>query len=199
MHLVIRRYQIDPGALEEAVQLAEQGFVPIIKGAPGFVSYTLGTTDDGRLITVSTFQDRAGADQSVQLARQWIGQNLSTLLPDPPEILGGEVLVREDVPAEQPRHFAMRRYRTSPGAAQEIGRRVQAGFVPIMKGLPGFARYVAVDLGNDEVVSFSAFRDRASAVESSGQAADWVRTSLMDLLAGPPEVASGTMRVFATA
>lgn len=199
VYLVIRRYQIDASAVEEIIQRAEQGFVPMIKGVPGFVSYTLGTTDDGRLITVSTFQDRVGADQSVQLARQWVAQNLASLVPDPPEILGGEVLVREDSPAEQPRYFAMRRYRTAPGAAQEIGSRAQAEFVPILKGLPGFARYVAVDLGNDDVVSFSGFRDREAAMESSGQAADWVRKSLMDLLAGPPEITNGTMRVFATA
>ena len=93
----------------------------------------------------------------------------------------------------------MRRYRTAPGSAQEIGRRVQAEFVPILRALPGFARYAAVDLGGDEVVSLSGFRDRETAQESSGKAADWVRQRVLDLLVGPPEVTSGSMRVFASA
>ena len=199
MYLVIRRYQNDAGAVEEAARRAEDGFVPIVKGAPGFVSYSLGTTDDGRLITVSIFQDRAGADQSVQLARQWIGENLAALLPTPPEVIGGEVLARAVSPTELPRHFAMRCYRATPGAAAEIGRRAQAEFVPILQGVDGFARYVAADLGNDDLVSLSAFRDRAAAEESTRRAADWARQRLADLVAGPPEVTMGAMRVFAVA
>lgn len=99
MYAAIRRYQGDPGSVDEVVQRANEGFVPIIKEAPGFVAYYLVDGGGGTVTTVSVFEDQAGAEESNRLAADWIGQNLASLLPNPPEITAGEVGVHAAGPS----------------------------------------------------------------------------------------------------
>jgi hypothetical protein len=45
----------------------------LIRSVNGFVSYSHVRTQDG-VFSVSAFQDKAGADESVRVARDWIRQ-----------------------------------------------------------------------------------------------------------------------------
>ena len=91
MYMAVRKYQAAPGAAEEALRRVEEGFVPIISQAPGFVAYYAVNAGGDIVFSVSVFQDQAAADESNRMAANWAKQHLAPLLPNPPEISAGEV------------------------------------------------------------------------------------------------------------
>ena len=95
MHAVVRIYQVDPGSVDEFKQLVNETFLPIIKEAPGFQAYYSLDTGDGRITSVSVFDDRAGAEESTSMAADNIRKNMASVAPIPPEILQGEVFATE--------------------------------------------------------------------------------------------------------
>jgi quinol monooxygenase YgiN len=95
MHVAIRRYRLDPTSVDEVMRQVNEGFIPLIKDADGFLAYYALNAGAGEIATVSVFEDQAGAEQSVRMAADWVRQNLAALLPDPPEITAGEVEAHE--------------------------------------------------------------------------------------------------------
>ncbi|KJY41104.1 MULTISPECIES: hypothetical protein [unclassified Streptomyces] len=87
-------------------------------------------------------------------------------------------------------YAVIRRYEgvTDPG---EAGRRVDEGFVTLLRRVPGFVAYYWVDAGDGVMVSTSIFEDRSGAEESVRQAADFVRDNLASLLPNRPQVTAG--------
>jgi heme-degrading monooxygenase HmoA len=96
-------------------------------------------------------------------------------------------------------YASIRRYRTKPGAAKEVLRRVEEEFAGIVAEASGFVAYYALAAGPDVVASVSVFEDRAGAEESNGRAAAWVDRSIAPLVAGPPEITAGEVEVVRTA
>jgi hypothetical protein len=95
-------------------------------------------------------------------------------------------------------YASIRKYRhvRSP---EQIAHRVEKGFVPILKGLPGFKTYYLI-VGGDELTTVSLFNDQRSALASIARAAAWVKENLPDLHQGsPPEVSAGEVRIVAAA
>jgi heme-degrading monooxygenase HmoA len=90
MHATVRKY---PGPAEFGEELVKRqdDVRRILEGIAGFQAYYLLRTDEGGVLTVSVFDDRAGADESVRRAAEWIRANLSDLDVSPPEITTGEV------------------------------------------------------------------------------------------------------------
>ena len=95
MHVAIRRYQLDPASVDEVMRQVNEGFIPIIKEAQGFLAYYALNAGAGEIATVSVFEDQAGAEESIRMAADWIRQNLAALVPNPPEITAGEVEAHE--------------------------------------------------------------------------------------------------------
>ncbi len=93
MHAVVRNYS-GSGAKELFDMLEERkGEVEsIIRSVTGLVSYTLIRTDDGG-VTVTVCQDKAGTDESMQVARNWIQENASGLGTSPPAVSEGTALL----------------------------------------------------------------------------------------------------------
>jgi hypothetical protein len=96
-------------------------------------------------------------------------------------------------------YASIRKYKTNPGAVDELSRRVEQGFVPLVSRAPGFVAYYVVDAGNDVVASVSIFQNQAGAEESNRLAATWVRDNIASLFSGPPEITAGEVRVQKTA
>jgi hypothetical protein len=94
MFAAIRYYRTDPGSIESVVRRIKEGFVPVIRETPGFVTYLIMTPRQGEIVAVGVFEERGGAQESNEKAEKWVRQNLSELLPDP-EFAGGEVVVYE--------------------------------------------------------------------------------------------------------
>ncbi|MFD9367729.1 hypothetical protein ACFWA6_08460 [Streptomyces sp. NPDC060020] len=91
MYAAVRRYEgvTDPA---EAGRLVDEGFVPIMRQVPGFVAYYWVDAGHGVMVSTSVFQDRTGADESIERAADFVRENLASLLPNPPQVTAGEVV-----------------------------------------------------------------------------------------------------------
>ncbi|MER6448471.1 hypothetical protein DEJ51_20130 [Streptomyces venezuelae] len=91
MYAAVRRYEgvTDPA---EAGRIVDEGFVPIMRQVPGFVAYFWVDAGDGVMVSTSVFRDRAGADESIERAAQFVRDNLARFLPNPPQVTAGEVV-----------------------------------------------------------------------------------------------------------
>jgi hypothetical protein len=85
---------------------------------------------------------------------------------------------------------AIRRYNTDPDSIEEVARKVNEGFVPLVSDIPGFVVYIALNAGQGEYGTVSVFEDQASAEESNRVAEQWVNENLSGLLPDP-EFAAG--------
>ncbi len=92
MFVVIRRYAAGARANEVAQRVGE-GLVPILTKLPGFRAYYCFVGEDGRPVSVSIVDSRAAAVVANERAREWVAANMADLLPDPPEVTMGEMLV----------------------------------------------------------------------------------------------------------
>jgi imidazolonepropionase-like amidohydrolase len=90
---VIRRYQIDPKNMKQVIERAKSGFVPLVSHLSGFASYSILDAGHGTLATMRGFTTRSGSDESIKAAATFIKENLSSLVPKPPEVTSGEVKV----------------------------------------------------------------------------------------------------------
>jgi hypothetical protein len=91
MFSVIRHYHFDPKNGAEIDGKIRESFVPLIKKAKGFVRYYWLDTGKGEGASLSVFQDKAGADESVRLAADYVREHLSKLLTQKPEVTEGPV------------------------------------------------------------------------------------------------------------
>ena len=104
MYMVTRRYEsVSPHFATDGPRQLKAGLTPILQQVPGFISYDAFQAGDGVAVSVSTFESRAGAEESTRKAAEWVKQNLATLLPKPPQVTAGEVLVHEQALAGSPR------------------------------------------------------------------------------------------------
>ena len=91
MHAVTRTYSGQgAGELFDRIKAASDEVEGLLRGVQGFVSYTLFRTEDGG-VTVTVCQDKAGTDESVQVARDWVGANASDIGVGAPTIAEGTV------------------------------------------------------------------------------------------------------------
>ena len=91
MFAVIRHYHFDPKDGAEIDRRIREKFVPIVKNAKGFVRYYSLDTGDGEGASISVFKDKAGADEPVRLAADYVKEHLSKLLTQKPEIIEGPI------------------------------------------------------------------------------------------------------------
>lgn len=93
MHAVIRTYS-GQGAKElfDRLEKRQSDVESLMRSVQGFVSYSLVRTGDGG-ITITVCQDKTGADESVQKAKDWIGQNASDIGASAPKVSDGPVVL----------------------------------------------------------------------------------------------------------
>jgi hypothetical protein len=94
MHAVVRTYS-GQGA-KELFDLLEQRKAEvesIIRSVSGLQAYTLIRTEDGG-VTVTVCQDKAGVDESLKVAREWIQKNAADLGTSPPAVSEGSVVLQ---------------------------------------------------------------------------------------------------------
>ena len=91
MYVAVRRYEgvSDP---QKVAQVA-QDFVPIISEMPGFVAHYLVDAGDGVMVATSVFEHKDAEEQSTFRAGELVGEHLEPLLPNPPQVTAGEVVV----------------------------------------------------------------------------------------------------------
>lgn len=93
MHAVIRTYS-GSGANElfDLLQKRKSDVEDLMRSIEGFVAYDLVQTASGGT-SFTVCQDRAGTDESVRRARQWIATNASDIRANDPAVSEGPVIV----------------------------------------------------------------------------------------------------------
>jgi hypothetical protein len=92
MHAVVRTYS-GKGA-KGLIDIIEKNTVEVerlIRSVKGFVSYSLVRTTRGGF-SVSVYQDKAGTDESIRVARDWISKNASKTGAAAPTVSEGTVV-----------------------------------------------------------------------------------------------------------
>jgi hypothetical protein len=94
MYGVLRSYSGD-GAKKLAALLEERKteLEAVLRGVPGLISWGLMRTPDS-CTTFTLCKEKAGADQSVTVAREWIGKNATGINAPAPVITEGPVSMR---------------------------------------------------------------------------------------------------------
>jgi hypothetical protein len=93
MHAVVRMYSGAGGKkLIDVLDERKKEVEALIRPVKGFVSYSLIRTADGGA-SVTVCEDKAGTDQSLQVARDWIAKNASNTGASAPTVLEGSVLL----------------------------------------------------------------------------------------------------------
>jgi hypothetical protein len=64
----------------------------LIRSVKGFVSYSLVRTAGGGF-SVSVYQDKVGADESIRVARDWVGKNAGKTRAAAPTVSEGTVIL----------------------------------------------------------------------------------------------------------
>jgi len=74
-----------------------------------------------------------------------------------------------------------------PGQVQEVARRVEEGFLPMLRQVPGFVAYHFVDLGQDRIMTVSIYQTQTGADESNSLLGKWAPDNIGSLLVSPPQ------------
>jgi hypothetical protein len=97
MHATVRRYEgIDQARSEDLIKKVGETFLPRLSKMEGFKDYYLIESGNGVMSSISFFDTSAQADESSRMASTWVrDEKLETALPNPPEVVAGEVLVHK--------------------------------------------------------------------------------------------------------
>ncbi len=91
MFATVRTYSASP-KLADALVSREADVKSLISGIAGFKAYYLVRTADGA-VTISVYDDEAGATESTSAAAKWIRENLPELGGSTPQVSAGEVVI----------------------------------------------------------------------------------------------------------
>ena len=97
MHAIVRRYEgIDTKRTDELKRKVNESLTPRLKKLDGFNGYFLIEAENGVMSSVNFFDTSAHADESTRVVAEWLREEkLDTVVPNPPKITGGKVLVEE--------------------------------------------------------------------------------------------------------
>ena len=93
MHAVVRTYS-GKGTKElvDALEKHKADVEDLMRPIKGFVSYTLAHAADG-CVSVTVCETKAGADESVQKARDWIAKNVPAISVGTMSVSEGSVIL----------------------------------------------------------------------------------------------------------
>ena len=91
MYVAVRRYE-GLSDSQKVVQVAKEGFLPIISEMPGFVAYYLVDAGDGVTVSTSVFEHKDAEEQSTFRAGEFVQEHLLPLMPNPPQVTAGELV-----------------------------------------------------------------------------------------------------------
>ena len=93
MHTVVRTYS-GKGAKElfDVLEKHKADVEKVIRSVKGFVGYTLARSGDGG-VSVTVCHDKAGVDESVRVAKEWIAKNAASTGAAAPKVSEGTVIL----------------------------------------------------------------------------------------------------------
>ena len=91
MYKAVRTYILLPGTREEFLRRVEESFRPLISQLPGFIAYDAHRIANDRVMTISTFETRAQAEESILLALRWVQEHTLELMQGLPTLSMNQV------------------------------------------------------------------------------------------------------------
>lgn len=89
----IRRYALRAGAIGELMHIVDELFADQIEAMDGFEAYHALDCGGGELMSISLLRDQAAAEDSDELALDFVRRELGSFDIERTEVIGGEVLV----------------------------------------------------------------------------------------------------------
>ena len=94
MYAVVRTYSGKSAKeLFDVLEKRKTEVEGVIRPVKGFVSYTLARSGDGGF-SVTVCQDKAGTDESIQVARAWVAKNAGDTGVGAPTVSEGPVIIQ---------------------------------------------------------------------------------------------------------
>lgn len=87
----------------------------------------------------------------------------------------------------------IRRYKVNK--PKEFNEKVNSSFINVIRKVPGFISYIAIDEGEGWWASLSLFETRDGIIQSDRVAAEWVKANAAGLVSGAPEITEGPVVV----
>jgi hypothetical protein len=97
MFATVRRYEgIDASHKDELKKKVGESLAPRLSKLPGFNNYFLIDTGNGVMSSIGLFDTSTQADESTRVASEWVrDEKLERVLPNPPKVTDGEVIVHK--------------------------------------------------------------------------------------------------------
>lgn len=78
-------------------------------------------------------------------------------------------------------YMTIRHYRVPVDKVEELARRVDDGWLELVRKMPGFVSYHVVNAEDDHVVSVTTFLDEKTGQEAAEASSEWVGEHLSDI------------------
>ena len=203
MYVIIRKYSGKGGLMDRLAPQVRDGLVPLLRQAPGFRSYCALASEDGHLVSVSAFDDRSTADAANDKMREWVAANMRDALPEPPEVLAGEVrreLSGQAQGGAEGAYVVIRQY-DGVRSIERLTALADEHVLPVIRQAPGLCGHYTFTSGQEQgrVVAVSVFEGRENAMRVSEQVVGIMREKARELAREPPRVTAGKAVVAVTA
>jgi hypothetical protein len=99
MYATIRRYtakNASKAKFDELKQRIEDGFVPVLREVRGFHGYYVLNVNNKELVTISLFDDKAGAQESTRRAADFVKKDPLKDQLGAPEVIEGDLLISKE-------------------------------------------------------------------------------------------------------
>ena len=74
----VRRYRLRSGSIDDLLHLVDTDFAETVQDMDGFMEYQVLECGNGEIVTITTFRDRATAEESAEMAGDWVRDTLAT-------------------------------------------------------------------------------------------------------------------------
>jgi len=192
-YAVVRIYT-DSGPLVGKITESEAEVRDIMNEVPGFRTYSFLDTGTGA-VSVTVCESKAGTDDSIQRAAEWIKANLPDAKIAPPQIHEGEMLWRfqgDGFDTAARPHVVLRVFNAPPPPGI---RDKQAEIRELMTAVDGFRAYTVIDTEAGGVTVIAA-KDKAATDEIAARMRAFVTEQFPGFPGRNPEVieADGVFR-----
>ena len=93
MFASIRTYRFTSGSMDELMHRVDRDFADALAHEPGFIGYQAIATGDRTVMSVSIFRDGVDAERSMEIAAQWVAEDLAEFGVERMGAMTGEVMV----------------------------------------------------------------------------------------------------------
>jgi len=93
MYIVIRKYDLVPGTVEEFIQDVQKSLVPIIKRVPGLRDFSVVEVADNEVVAISVFDSLADAKVSARQTTAWVAEHTELFFQGFSRAMAGSVRV----------------------------------------------------------------------------------------------------------